>query len=1418
MISSALFRLFALANLIFGLMWALPELQAAPGDPDTTHVSIGGGTVLTTVVQPDGKILIGGSFTTVLGVTRNRIARLNANGSLDKTFNPNANGTVESIVVQRDGRILIGGFFTTLQPASKGAVIMRRHIARLLPNGALDLGFAPDADREVLSMVAQADGKIVIGGRFDSLLPNGAAVATARQRIARLHPDGSLDPGFSPMVGGDVYTLTLQADEMILLAGNFSMINASTRAGCARLHADGRVDTGFRQTVATNVNSLAVQADGKILLGGDFGIARLNRDGSQDMGFRPNANGRVYSMALQADARMVIAGFFTSLHPAGAPAATSRRYIARLHPDGTVDMGFNPSPNDFVGCVALQADGKVLLAGGFSSLLPNLTGSSTARAGFARLHNDSASQGISATTNSQVTWRRGGSAPDVAGVTFELSTNKGKSWSPLGAGQRVGATGHWQLTGLALPANGRLRARGSTRDANGSNGGLIESMLNYSRLAAGPEIAVFNGAGTAAADELLDDEGTLILNTTARTITVSNTGSTDLTGLAVTLAGSHPGDFALIPPPTTTLAPGATTSFTLAHAPAALGVRDAVVNIASNDRDEPVFRIKIANLAPEIAVKGNGTDITNGDFTPATTDGTDFGNVQVAAGSITRSFTLSNSGGADLTFGPVTVGGVHAADFVLESQPLSPIPAGRSRSFSIRFTPGGPGPRQATVLIGSNDADETEFSFGILGTGFLSSNADLSGLSLSTGHFAPSFGPGLTSYTAAVPHGDGHLAIRPTAAGAGAEIHVRMNAGTFFPVESGSLSQALPLDVGPNELEIRVVAQDGASTRTYGVTVTRAAASAGDCDPWDAGIAGGGVMAVAVQADGKTIVAGEFISARDELRFHLVRFNPDGTVDAGFDPMPDAPVSSVAIQEDGKVLIGGSFSSLLSNGSFLPVTRHRIARLHPDGTLDSSFDPAADADVSCIAVQADGKILIGGSFTTLQPNGAPVSIPRSRMARLNADGTVDADFDPNPDGVVSTIALQPDGGILIGGSFHTLQPHGAAVASQRSYLARLHPDGTLDSGFDPKPNNHLSSLVVQADGKVVLGGHFTALRPNGAAVSTTRRHLARVQGDGTLDLGFDPSADGQVHCLALQANGQILVGGSFLTLRPDIRFAANPRNRIARLNEDGTLDFGFNPRASNSVHALALQADGRILVGGHFLTLRPNGASGDTARAYLARLINHPATQSLAAPDASRVNWTRGGSSPEVSQVTFELSTDGGSSYAPLGQAERLGATADWQLAGLSLPASGQIRARGRTTDGSSSGLVETVTAFSGLAQAIEGWRQTHFGSPANTGRGADDFDADHDGLANLIEYAFGLNPLSPDAGQLPRPERSGGNLTIHFTRPAGVSGISYRAEWSENLRDWTAVADSGTAPQHRFSLPTAGRGTLFLRLNVGAP
>jgi uncharacterized delta-60 repeat protein len=351
-------------TLAFLPMFSSPAHAADPdGTPDTAFTTNTGtgfdNSVYSVAVQADGKIVLGGDFTTLKGATVNGIARLNADGTPDATFNANTgtgfdNG-VFSVAVQADGKIVLGGFFTTLN-----SVTGVNRIARLNADGTPDATFNANTgtgfDNSVFSVAVQTDGKIVVGGNFTTLKG-----ATGVNRIARLNADGTPDATFNANTGTGfdnlVFSVAVQADGKIVLGGDFTTLNSVTGVNrIARLNADGTPDTAFTTNTGTGFDnipfSVAVQTDGKIVLGGDFTtlnsvtgvnrIARLNADGTPDTAFTTNTgtgfDNSVVSVAVQADGKIVLGGFFTTLN-----SVTGVNYIARLSGSGGSITSTDPS-------------------------------------------------------------------------------------------------------------------------------------------------------------------------------------------------------------------------------------------------------------------------------------------------------------------------------------------------------------------------------------------------------------------------------------------------------------------------------------------------------------------------------------------------------------------------------------------------------------------------------------------------------------------------------------------------------------------------------------------------------------------------------------------------------------------------------------------------------------------------------------------------------------------------------------------------------------------------------------------------------------------------------------------------------------------------------------------------------------------
>ena len=496
------------------------------------------------------------------------------------------------------------------------------------------------------------------------------------------------------------------------------------------------------------------------------------------------------------------------------------------------------------------------------------------------------------------------------------------------------------------------------------------------------------------------------------------------------------------------------------------------------------------------------------------------------------------------------------------------------------------------------------------------------------------------------------------------------------------------------------------------------AQSPGSLDTTFDPLVGGFVWATALQPDGTRILGGEFsTSYGPPVHTNIVRLTASGAVDHTFTASTNGPIRCIAVQADGKFIIGGEFTSV--NGSAVSTVSglNYLARLNGDGTLDSSFNTVGFNPISgttmsgpnhfvrCITIQPDGKILIGGEFTHVNAE------PQKSIARLDSTGALDPSFNAlGTNGTVFSIALQPDGKIVLGGTFAFVDTRMGSVFPV-SNIARINGDGTLDNAFNANittlggANNLIDCLALQPDGKILVTGGFDTIQGH----SATR--LARLNASGTPDTAFNTGGSGpdlNVFSLALQTNGKFLIGGAFMSYNGSAISPATGVNYLTRLNVDGTRDTLFNATtggvglggANQAVASLAIQPDGRPIVAGTFTTM--NGVT----RHSCARLFNDSATRTVSSPSTVSVTWTRGGSAPELSHVTFEQSVDSGLTWTMLGNGTRTGITSNWSLVGLNLPLTTyQLRARGRFSSGmnnGSSSLIEQIATITVLPPEID--------------------------------------------------------------------------------------------------------------------
>ena len=245
--------------------------------------------------------------------------------------------------------------------------------------------------------------------------------------------------------------------------------------------------------------------------------------------------------------------------------------------------------------------------------------------------------------------------------------------------------------------------------------------------------------------------------------------------------------------------------------------------------------------------------------------------------------------------------------------------------------------------------------------------------------------------------------------------------------------------------------------------------------------------------------------------------------------------------------------------------------------------------------------------------------------------------------------------------------------------AAVRGQSALD-GFDPNANGLIRVVVVQPDGKILIGGDFTTLSPNGGG-PVTRNRIARLNPDGTLDTAFDPSADNNVWSIAVQADGKILAGGAFNGANS---IGGQTRNRIARLDATTGLADSFDPNASNDVYSVAVGADGKILAGGDFTVV------GGQVRNLFARLSNDTAALQNLTVTRTTIAWIRGGSSPQLARAIFEYSTDN-VNYTALGDSIPQSGSSNWILTGLNLPTGQNFYIRARGYSNGSESITESV-------------------------------------------------------------------------------------------------------------------------------
>ncbi|MGA2852646.1 MAG: Calx-beta domain-containing protein [Verrucomicrobiota bacterium] len=1204
------------------------------GEPGTLWYYTASVTTLATA-----QVYAGGAFDKADGVNSGGVVRFKGDGSLDTafapgigTFNPvtKTNDPVYALAVQSDGQLLIAGGFSYLDLVSYNG------ICRLNRDGTVDLSFSPgagtfnpltDISDTIYAMLLQPDGEILIGGDFTTYNQ------TRRVGLARLYADGSLDTSFMDTAYNQFAGLINHYHNPD--AVNTNLYPATNERNFVYALAQewftNFVTTEFLVTnngvVSTNFVTTANVTGGNVLIGGNFLAAGGDYPGEE------YNNGQLDN-----------ASSSTSIYR--RDAVLPRSNVARL-------IGpFTPGP----GNIAFSYNNYTVAKDAnyvYVSLVRNLTNNSE------RINNGftgpdlftNNSLGIAQVTVS-VSSPAAGPGVAVSNVDYSLSpAYSTPTWETAWATIPATAYGWKYSQGVWGPNYETFPWVYTYADVfvNVFNDGKITGNLNANLKLSNPASAfslggeviplgVALGVNALAPMTILEanynagvlgfssPNFTVVENAGYATITVTRTNGTqnvvqvsyatsngtatnginftNVTGTLTFNNGDTSKTFTVPIIPGTMLQPDKTVNLSL-YTPtggAKLGLTNAVLTIVNNN------------------FPGGHISFTSRNFSTNETSGAALVSLSRLGGSAgTMSVTLFTSGGS----------GVPGVDY-------SPYSNTITWNNKIAFTTNIAIPVFHNALVTSNRTVNLVLTnltlntaptntWGLITNATLTiNNVD----SVGTVQFsAPIYGVKKYAGYALIP------VVRPGGSAGTVTVSYRTLNGTAFAGTNYiATSGVLTFTNGQIGQMIRVpVIDTGVSNGLTALTLVLSNAQpayalgspsnatlniidiidigsvnetpgSGDVT-YDAMGMNDTVYAMALQKNNQLVVGGDFTMANGVPRQRIARLNSDGSVDPGFSLPSSAygandSVRTIAVQADGRILVGGFFTN------FNSVNLSHIARLNSDGSLDSQFAPGAGADNAVYAlaqtfVNGASKVLVGGAFATI--GGYPIN----RIAQLNGDnfngaqpGSLDTAFSPGlgPNGTVYAIAVQGDGRIVIGGDFTSVSGN-----TNFNHIARLNVDGSVDPAFNPGvgASDPVHAIAIQSDGRILIGGYFTNV--NGAALN----HIARLNTDGSVDGAFQPGlgASDAVFSIALQADGRIVLGGEFTEC------SGVTRNRVTRLNSDGTVDptINFGTGANNFVAAIAVQEDAiygyptnvpdeKIIIGGGFTQY--NGQP----HAYLARI------------------------------------------------------------------------------------------------------------------------------------------------------------------------------------------------------------------------
>ena len=1137
----------------------------------TIVMNQGGGTLgtawgytasVTTAGGTGGPVMVGGKFN-VSGQPYKNIARLNpTNGVLDTTFTPGTgpDSTVYAIGSQQDGKVVIGGAFTHIN----GTAMNR--FARLNADGSIDTAsFFPGtgADDTVYSITFQGDGTIYTGGAFTTF--NG----THRLGFTRLYSNGTVDTTFMDTAYNQfaglkriysydspaVYASGVQSDGNIMIGGTFYQVGG----GQADTNVCNVLDDELGYAESFGDPNLYVEPKSRDGVRNRNNLARL-------MGGATPGPGNISLMQNSYSANKSQSALFVSLVRTNGtlgPVSANFSVAPNLAQSG-VDYLYNGTPPLFwiaweyiVHPTRMHSDG---LSGQNGALVDNF--------GLNLTRSDFLINQLSAVTVSVINNKN---SSGNLNAQFQLANPSGADQFYLG-GQNI-------PVGAALGAS---TAPFTLVDDNKQSGvfGFKSPIYSATNLNAAISLVRSNGLYGTVSLRYSTSNGTAVVGTDYKGITnATSIFAAGATSNSFNVTIKNPGViYTNIAEKTVNLRLGNLSGPVDGNA--FFGISNAVLRLI-NPNYQGYLTLSATNYtglqsAGFITFTVNRVSGSLGTISIqyATTNGTAVSGIDYV-GSTNKLLWNAGDVAPKIVNVPLMNPGIVGLNKQFGVRLFNPTNGIASAPSLIA----GAITNATMSIINDNSAGTLTFNAPVYTVNENGGYATISILRTGgsagsiSAHFATSDGPAVSGVNYVSTNGTITLLSGQTSASLIVPI---LNDGVVDPTPPANFYFNVSLS-GPGT---------AASTVVQIVDVQTYNQPPGLPDTGFDPVTGmnGSVFALALQSNGQIIAGGNFTRVAGTIENSIARLNTDGSLDTVFLSGlsgANGAVQAMVNQSDDRILIGGGFTFV--NGQHLNYIARLMTDGTVDSSFNPGS--GADSPVNALAETFIGgtrMVYVGGAFGNFNGIPCPGLVRLNASGTIGQAGSVDASFVTGlgADGAVYALAAYPTnspyaGKVLIGGTFTHF--NGATL----NYFGRLNVDGSVDTNFNASlgigPNSSVNAIRIQPDGQVLVGGTFTNF--NGMALN----RVVRLNVDGTFDTNFvanvGAGANGTVEGFALQPDNRIVAVGQFT------QFGGVTRTRITRLMPNGATDptINFGLGANGDVAAVVVQPnDGMLVIGGSF--------------------------------------------------------------------------------------------------------------------------------------------------------------------------------------------------------------------------------------------